>query len=152
MKDPKGLKMAQIQNKKVFINNTKNRVVHSPAFALSLGGTMTDEVAADPGQVICYLDQDNKNMAVGKGSWVVVGYEIEIVRWIDRYFYQPTKSPALIDVKGQNITFMNVPVSLEVLKSYPHDVKVDLVKILKKRDFTPGQRQIVDTMLIIALI
>ena len=150
--DPNGLKPCQIQNRKVFINETDKRIVHSPATALGENGIITDEVVAEPGQVICYLDQDEKNTESGKGTWVVVGYEIEIARWIDRYFYHPTKAPGLVDVNDFGITIMDVPVSHAVLNSYPYDVKVELRRILKNKDLSSSQRRIVDTMLIISLI
>lgn len=75
-------------------SNTEKRVVCSPE--VMLGGELCDEIAAEPGQVICFVDQSvyrkgNKDIV----SWVVVGYEIEIMRRIDFYFCHPCMAPSL---------------------------------------------------------
>lgn len=147
-----GLSLRKIKNKIILVNNTEERIVLSPMMVTD--GKTYDEIAADPGQIICFINK-NKDPLVDypydtsfnvyrqnndKESWVVVGYEMEIIRWIDFYFYYPHMAPGLIDITKDGIAIMGVPVGVEILASYSLLVKGKLQEILLNRNISDEEK------------
>jgi hypothetical protein len=145
-----GLTPRVMRGKKVLVNNTGKRVVHSPAEKIN--GVMTDEIAVDPGQVMMYVNQASVLPLSEVLSYVVVGYEIEIDRWISHFYYEPHLAPGLVDINIDGLAIMGVPISLEVLKSYPVKTRAELHQALQQRNLNSAQRKVVDTLMIISLI
>jgi hypothetical protein len=147
-----GLSPGELQGKHVLINESNKRIVHSPSVYLKSIGAMSDEIAADPGQIICYLNQNLRHPGVNKNSYVVIDYELPLERWLNFYFKAPHMIPAKIDVENDEITVMGVPITLEVLKSYPVDVLSELNNILHKKDFSQHQRSVAETKMMVVLL
>ncbi len=145
-----GLSLCEIQNKKVLINNTEKRIVFSPAMAVE--GEMSDEIAADPGQVICFADQNIARKYPERQSWVVVGYEMEIARWIDFYFYHPHQAPGLVDFVNGGLKIMGVPVGFDVISSYSMTTKAALRKELRNKDLSQEEQKVIDRLFLISMI
>ena len=138
----KGLSDKMVLGKLVLVNETKERIVYSPSKETSWGG-VSAEIAAEPGEAICFVDPEKET------SRVAVGPEAEIQSWVRYYFYDPHLIPDPSDITIENcyLVIKGVSVTAEVLRSYKPEVAVALQKILRGQKMSCVKEAMVDILL-----
>lgn len=131
--DLKGLTERIILGIRVLINETSERIVYSEPTPYLFG--VTDEIGADPGEAICFVNPGDDF------SFVAVGRMPHLTRWVDYYFFDPHMTRA-VAIKGDNITVCGVPVTQRVIESYKPFVKKTLLFVLKSKAATTHQERL----------
>lgn len=141
-KDLKGLTEVCIRDIKVLKNETDKTIVYSPSGYLC-GGLESQEIVLLPGQVACYTKQAVFHDITQVESFVVVGSEPEVRKFVECYFFDP-QSAEDIDVCNGVIRLMKVPLSMCVLHNYSDATAAGLFRILKDRGLYKCQQPAID--------
>jgi hypothetical protein len=134
----KGLSGKFVLGVLILVNETDERVVYSESKKYSQG--VTDEIAAEPGEAICYVQPG------AEYGEVAVGLIPNLVRWLGYYFYDPHLTN-LVSVADGDIAIYGVPVTPKVMKSYSLASKKALLSKIGRKVLSSSQRQMVESRL-----
>jgi len=138
--DFKELRMAEVFNVPILINETSSQIVYSEPEEFE-PGKMTDRIEASPGEAICLIHSGVKY------SRVAVAPTRFLANWIGYYFFSPHFSSNLNVLDG-NITISGVPIIHTVLESYPAKTREALLcRLLNKSHFLASQQRVVKSLL-----
>lgn len=140
-----GLKVVDIRGIAVLKNETGQRIIHSPSITTECAGLESHEIAANPGEMICYVKQQIKP-GESFDSRVVIGKEPEMTRWIGYYYFEPQMAPSEVEIREGFLWVMNVPVLVSVFQAYPLNVRQELKRLIGLKDLTEYQQRRVEEL------
>lgn len=128
-----GLTKKEILGKTVLVNETKRRIVHSlsvPSYGERLG---SNEIAANPGECILYVNQDLSPNLQNKNVYVIIAVEESIRHWIRIFYFEPYLDPSMVRISSGKLVVLDVPVPESVLKNYSSYAKKYLWGVLRNK-------------------